>query len=707
MSVFSSIAPRLMAAGILFFFASLLPAADTTVYADALDAGWQNWSWSTATNFGTTSPHHGGANSVAVTHQAGYAGFYLHSNSDLSAAGYSSIQFWIHGGSSGGQQIRLAMIVAGGSEAPLSVDLAPPAANGWTQVTIPLTNFGAATTIAGFYWIDRSGSAQPAYYLDDIVLVESNVPPVPITLTVDVAAGRKPILPQIYGVSFADPAMVGGIGIPLRRWGGNSTTRYNYLFDTHNTASDYYFENIPDDNVNPAALPNDSAADTFVHETLLNGADAIVTVPLIGWTPKSRGWDCAFSIAKYGPQQDHEFWRPDCGNGYHTDGTPITGNDPLDTSVAINEAFVSGWINHLKSVFGASNAGGVKFYALDNEPMLWNSTHRDVHPLGASYDEVFTRGRDYASAIKATDADAQTLGPVLWGWSAYFYSAKDVTDGGVAWWNTRPDRMAHGDMPFLPWYLQQMNAASITAGKRLLDYVDIHFYPQGNGVFAPSEGSAATKALRLRSTRALWDATYTDESWIGEPVNLIPRMKAWIASYYPGTKLAITEYNFGAMNSLNGALAQADALGIFGREGADMACLWDPPTTAQPGAFAFRMFLNYDGAGAQFGDTSVNALSSDQSQLSVYAAQRTSNSQLTILVINKTTGDISCDLALQNFTAGSTVKVHRYSAANLASIVTQPDATAAGGSIGTTYPAESLTLLVVTPNSNVEGWATF
>jgi hypothetical protein len=62
-----------------------------------------------------------------------------------------------------------------------------------------------------------------------------------------------------------------------------------------------------------------------------------------------------------------------------------------------------------------------------------------------------------------------------------------------------------------------------------------------------------------------------DESWIGEVVRLIPRMRAWVDAHYPGTKLAITEYNWGALNHINGALAQADVLGIFGRERPSLA----------------------------------------------------------------------------------------------------------------------------------------
>ena len=122
-------------------------------------------------------------------------------------------------------------------------------------------------------------------------------------------------------------------------------------------------------------------------------------------------------------------------------------------------------------------------------------------------------------------------------------------------------------------------------------------------------------------------------------------MKAWVAQYYPGTKVAITEYNWGALDDINGALAQADVLGIFGREGLDLATIWGEPQPTDPGAYAFRMYRNYDGAGSRFGDVSVSAVSSDQGQLAVYAAQRSSDKALTVMVVNKTGEDLTSPLS--------------------------------------------------------------
>jgi hypothetical protein len=521
-------------------------------------------------------------------------------------------------------------------------------------------------------------------------------------LQVDANAAQHAIDPNIYGMNFADTALANAVRLPINRWGGNSTTRYNWQNDTSNHASDWYFENIPEDNANPGALPNGSAADRFISDNISTNTQTLLTIPMIGWTPKSRTapgdpYDCGFNVDTYGPQNSiDDPWQPQCGDGIEPDGsTFITGNDPTDTSIAIGPSFVQAWMNHISNHLGA---GAVHYYNLDNEPSIWHETHRDVFPIGLHDYDLRDRTYAYAAAIKATDPSALTLGPVEYGWTGYFYSGFDQSQPGN-WWENPPDHIAHGDL--VQWYLEQMKAYQTAHGVRILDYFDLHYYPSADGVTLSPAGDAATQARRLRTTASLWDPTYIDESWIGDPsqaireVNLIPRMHDWVDTYYPGTKLAISEYNFGGLEHINGALTQADVLGIFGREGLDLATLWDPPTISQPGAYAFRMYRNYDGAGSGFGETSVSAISADQSKLSIYAAKRVDGA-LTLMIINKTGGALTSSLNVSNF-GGSTVNVYRYSGANLNQIVHLPNLALSAGSLSAAYPANSITLLVLSP----------
>ncbi|MBI5565713.1 MAG: glycoside hydrolase family 44 protein [Chloroflexi bacterium] len=684
------------------------PAATLTIYDNALAAGWANWSWDTTVNFDNTAPVHAGDRSIAVTYTAAWGGLYLHANAPINLSAYETLRFWAHGGTS---VQRAITIVANGNAANVQPITAP--ANAWTQFDVPLSALGSPSTLSDLYWQDNSGGAQPVFYLDDIELIGSGPEPgTTIALSIDAQADVHPINPDIYGLNFAAEALAAELNLPVRRWGGNSTSRYNWQSNLSNTGSDWYFENIPQDGGTSA---NGSTTDLFVEQDRRTGTKTILTVPLIGWvakssSPRQHPYACGFKVSVYGAQitppnqpwlAPVDPWDTDCGTGVSAGGD-ITGNNPLDTSTAISPTFVAQWVAHLIGRYGTAANGGVKFYNLDNEPMLWNSTHRDVHPAPATYDELRDKTVQYAAAIKAADPMALTLGPVPWGWCAYFHSARDGCTPGL-------DYSSHSNTYFVPWYLQQMAAYQQQhGGTRILDYLDLHYYPQADGVSLSGAGNAATQALRLRSTRSLWDAGYADESWIsdggGMAVQLIPRMKAWVNANYPGTKLAITEYNWGALDHINGALAQAEVLGIFGREGLDLATLWSPPEAIEPGAFAFRLYRNYDaapvGAGADhaFGETSVRAVSADQDRLAIYAARRGADNALTVMVINKSLTEVlTGTVSLAGYDPAANAAVYGYSAANLTAILRASDQAIGPGGFTAIFPPSSITLLIIPP----------
>jgi len=335
-----------------------------------------------------------------------------------------------------------------------------------------------------------------------------------IAVEVDASQVIRPLSPLIFGVAFGDDARNAEIGYTVRRWGGNSVTRYNWRVDVHNTASDWYFENIPGAVDRTQVPPIGNAADAFVASTLDAGAAPLMTIPTIGWVPRedsplSHPYFAGFSVTKYGPQQSTDPWDPDAGNGIRTDGTPITGNDPTDTSTAVAPAFHQAWIAHLQSRFGTGGSGGVRFYALDNELMLWNSTHRDLHPQPVTYDEAWSKAFAHGAAIKQQEPAAQVFGPVTWGYCDLFGSAADDC-------HTGPDREAHGGLPFVAWYLQQTCANPLAGGARAVDYLDLHYYPQGANVALSDDDSPDTAARRLRSLKELHDPAWVSESWIAD-----------------------------------------------------------------------------------------------------------------------------------------------------------------------------------------------
>jgi hypothetical protein len=249
-----------------------------------------------------------------------------------------------------------------------------------------------------------------------------------------------------------------------------------------------------------------------------------------------------------------------------------------------------------------------------------------------SYDQTLATFLEYATAIKAVDPRASVAGPALSGWTGYFYAARDR---GSDAYRTHADRQAHGDMPFLPWWLDQVRQHDEQAGVRSLDVLDVHYYPQAANVFSAAD-DAYTRGLRLRSTRSLWDPSYLDESWINDKVRLIPRMREWIDQYYPGTRLAIGEWSWGAEKTISGALAVADVLGTFGREGVDMASYWTFPPVDSPAGQAFQLFTHYNARGDAFGDQSIVATTDASADyVSAYASSDSRTGDVVVVAINK------------------------------------------------------------------------
>jgi len=73
-------------------------------------------------------------------------------------------------------------------------------------------------------------------------------------------------------------------------------------------------------------------------------------------------------------------------------------------------------------------------------------------------------------SIKTIDPSAEVFGPVEYGFSGYydFQSAPD--------WNSVKAGKSY--TWFLDYYLDQLKLASDTSGRRLLDVLDLHWYPK-------------------------------------------------------------------------------------------------------------------------------------------------------------------------------------------------------------------------------------
>jgi hypothetical protein len=513
-----------------------------------------------------------------------------------------------------------------------------------------------------------------------------------ITVAVDPTADVHPISPLVYGLNYAGAAEVDA-GVTLTRWGGNSTSRYNWQIDVTNTGADWYFENVAgcwDDahgwcSTPPSDPKAESGANAFLEAAAGKGMTAFFTIPALGYVAKAppayaHPLPCGCPRSANPDQQSFDPWDADCGNGKAPNGQPVSCPDPATTtSVAFGASDAREWVTYLVGRFGPSD--GKRIYLVDNEPNLWNSTHWDVHPQPTTYEELWQKTRDTAAALLAADPTAEVGGPAAWGWPAYFCSALDLASPGYCSAQT-PDRKAHGGEALVPWLLDQARAYEEATGIRILHYLDLHYYPQG--------GSAP------ENLRSLWDPTYVDPSWIRDVaiedsiVRLVPRMREWVAGHYPGTKISVSEYAWPNQQDSLGAVTYAEVLGIFGREQLDAATAWGGPRVGDRAFAAFKLYRDYDGAAGRFADTSVRATVSG-ADFQAFAAKDAG--RLTVALVNEGAAR-SVAVTLGAFEPASSAQWYRIADTG-DDIVRQADAAVSTGRVEVEMPAQSIGMLVV------------
>ena len=189
---------------------------------------------------------------------------------------------------------------------------------------------------------------------------------------------------------------------------------------------------------------------------------------------------------------------------------------------------------------------------------------------------------------------------------------------------------------YLDYYLEQMAKAEKDNGKRLLDVIDVHYYSQGLN----------TDDDILQAARSLYDPEYEENSWLmpwGKSYfPFITRIKESVDKYYPGTKIAISEYNLGNISNekvtgkdIRTGLAEAEALGAFAANNVYFATYWGTIPECPFVESAINLYTNYDGKGAAFGDTLVETATEDVSKSYAYAAINGKDDTKVTMVLGK------------------------------------------------------------------------
>jgi hypothetical protein len=500
-----------------------------------------------------------------------------------------------------------------------------------------------------------------------------------VTLKVRADTDVHPISPLIYGIN--GDCSDANKHPTLCRSGGNRLTAHNWENNASNAGSDWCFENdgLLGDTNTPGKVATDMLASAHG-----NGGTVLLTVPVVDYvsadkTGGSDPPDCSGDVRKSGSDYLSTRFKQ---NVAKKSGALTTTPDATDGSVYEDE-----FVAFVKAKAGSQPV----LFSLDNEPDLWASTHAEVHPDPVTYDELVERNADFAEAVRSVWPEAGITGFVSYGYAGYVSL------------QSAPDAAGKGE--FIDYYLSQLRSRSDDAGHRLVDYLDLHWYPEATGGgqrITVDDASAAVADARVQAPRSLWDPDYKETSWITSytngPIALIPWLKAKIQKNDPDMKLAFTEWNYGGSNDISGAVAAADVLGIFGREGVALASLWSLSDKESFVDGAFQVFRDYDGAGSTFGDTSIHADSSAIDRASVYASMGSGDvNHVVIVAINRDKADVQAALTVAHSQVFTTADVWVVSASSASPAAAPALHSVATNAFDTTLPARSISIVVPRP----------
>jgi mannan endo-1,4-beta-mannosidase len=467
----------------------------------------------------------------------------------------------------------------------------------------------------------------------------------------------------------------------LMRWGGDSYSDWNWTNNADNVGADNGFTNT--NQFMPFSYGNDPTDPAYpgnAHDTNMCGAivDGSDSVPVA----QTRGMATLVSVSL----QDWVAANANDQTVTYAPSADFVANKPAQAAGG-GTVYQDAFVQYMQAHYAAQPI----FYSLDNEPNYWKGTHPEVFGTNdLSFDELVNRNATFAAAIKAVAPSAMVFGPVVAGIDG-MTSLDDY--GNLA--TTNPYAMSGTDA--IEYYLAGMSARSTTAGMRLLDVLDLHYYNDTKD----KTGTAKSATDCAQGPRDFWDGAYStvdttyDDYITGwKPRALVPRMQAKINANYPGTKMAFSEYNNGCEGEAAGGVAEADTLGVFGQYGVFAATAW-PLKNAMPGnnwlIGAFGAYRNYDGNGAVVGALTTASSSSDISKASIYGFVSPGTTGVQVVAINKTTAALAAEIRLSNACAVTSATPYQLTQANSAMMSAGSAITVAGNAFRYTLPPMSVT----------------
>ena len=384
-----------------------------------------------------------------------------------------------------------------------------PGTPGTYSVTVTTQAIPAASDSATVTVVDSGAYITPGNVTGDVVVsMDSHT--------------TSAISPFIYGLNVADqsgnnPYSTWGTYLPkftFNRYGGNNTTPLNWETGYTNAGADWNYENYtyPLDTAGGSAgsmpVGPGNAITPRIDFSHARNAAQLVTVPIIGFVAKD---DSGAQPTPAAPNAT----TPATPSSAHWLQELASNPAGATASPNMTDGFVyaDDFVKYLDAKYPNAKTDPVKTiqYELDNEPDLWFDTHPEIrgafngNGILTGFDELVNKNAAHAKAVKSVVPNAVVWGGAFALWDALVTLKQAAPPAGYTY--------------YFDYFLEKMKQASDAAGTRLMDVVDLHWYPQV-GQISNNYATQNAQAIndREQEPRALWDRSYIEKSWVAGAV---------------------------------------------------------------------------------------------------------------------------------------------------------------------------------------------
>ncbi|MBT1697870.1 T9SS type A sorting domain-containing protein [Fulvivirgaceae bacterium PWU4] len=459
-----------------------------------------------------------------------------------------------------------------------------------------------------------------------------------VAVEVDVSGTAHAVSPYLYGrnnslsddpsrpLSAAEWQKLKDAGVTfLRESGGNNCTKYNWRrkLSSH---PDWYNNVYPHD--------WDFAATSLQQH--LPAAQGMWSFQLAGKAARTS----AANFNDWGYNQSK--WWDGVNQNLAGGGVPQTSGGSKALQEGDPTQYLENWtpdstVNILDHWFGTGGIGldksKVRYWNMDNEIEIWSGTHDDILPAQPEAEAFMQQYFAVAKKARAAFPAIRLVGPVTaneWQW--YNWSNGPVTENGVKY-------------AWLKFFIKRVAEEQQASGVRLLDVLDIHFYPsstvvsnvvQYHRVFFDKQ-YVFPEANGVKNVNGNWDNNQNKEY-------ILQRCREWLEQYMGpghGVTFGVTEVGIPDVGANAIAAWYAGTLGEFMRQ-PDMEVFspwhWYPAMWE-----VLHLFSRYNKT--QY----VGSTSSEEELVSAYPTINAAGDSVTVALVNRATISKTVNLHLKGF----------------------------------------------------------